>query len=302
MFSGHLRAICGTMDVEELYQDRESFAANVRAVAATDVSKMGIKILSFTIKDLTDNQGYLDAIGMEQTAKVKAAADIAMANANRDACIKEQEAAKEAADVCLKNDTEVDGYRRNYETQLADFACEVNKAQTESNLAYSLQAMKEQQRIIQEDMGVDLIERQREIEVEELEIERQEKELIHKTRLPADAEAFKVQTLAEAAKSQKVKKAEGQAEKLRRIGKAEAQVIEAIGTAEANKMSMKAVAYEEYGHAATTKLVLDALPKIAKSISMPLKKVDDLTIIGSSNTTGSMMTAETTKLLAELPV
>jgi len=300
-FEGHLRAICGTMDVEELYQDRESFAANVRAVAATDVSKMGIKILSFTIKDLTDNQGYLDAIGMEQTARVKATADIAMANANRDACIKEQEAAKTSADVCLKNETDVDIYRKDYETKCADYGAEVNKAQTESRMAYRLQAMKEKQRIIQEDMGVDLIERQRQIEVEELEIERQEKELIHTTRLPADASAYKTQTLAEAAKCVKVKKAEGNAEKLRRIGKAEAQVIEAIGSAEASKMSMKAIAYEEYGHAATTKLVLDALPKIAKSISKPLHNVEDLTIIGSSNSTASNFTAETTKLLAELP-
>ena len=98
-FPGHLRGICGSLEVEELYQNRESFAAEVIKVAASDAAKMGLEILSFTIKELADDNGFLDAIGVQQSAKVKADAAIAEANANRDACIKEESAVKESTDI-----------------------------------------------------------------------------------------------------------------------------------------------------------------------------------------------------------
>ena len=156
----------------------------------------------------------------------------------------------------------------------------MNTAQTEAAMAYELQAMKQQREIVKEEMGVELVERKREIEVQELEIERQEKTLTHSIRLPAEAEAFRIRCEAESKKSIIVKEAAGNAEKLRLVGKAEAAVIEAIGKAEANQMLMKANAYREYGQAATTKLVLESLPKIAKAIAMPLEKIEDMTIVG----------------------
>ena len=170
--------------------------------------------------------------------------------------------------------------RKEFLTNLAAFECEVNTAQTEAAMAYDLQAMKQQREIVKEEMGVDLVERAREIEVQELEIQRQEKTLTHTTRLPAEAEAYRIRCEAAANKSIIVKEAAGNAEKLRLVGKAEAAVIEAIGKAEANQMLMKASAYREYGQAATTKLVLESLPKIAKAIAMPLEKIDDMTIVG----------------------
>lgn len=301
-FSGHLRGICGGLDVEDLYQNRAAFAESVINEAGPDVAKMGLEILSFTIKDLNDNNGYLEAIGVEQISKIKAAATIAEANANRDACIREESATKEATDVVFKNETDIDNYRKEFLTNLADFECEVNTAQTAAGMAYDLQAMKQQQEIMKEEMGVELVERHRQIEVEELEIQRQEKTLTHTTRLPADAEAFRIRCEADARKSVIVKEAAGNAEKLRLVGKAEAAVIEAIGNAEANQMLMKASAYREYGQAATTRLVLDALPKIAKAIAMPLEKIEDVTIVGSGDSKSSALTSEATKLLAELPV
>ena len=117
-FEGHLRAIVGTMDVEELFRDREEFARNVREMAATDVSKMGIKILSFAIKDLHDGEGYLDAIGQEQTAIVKSKAIIERAEADRDAFIQEQECQKLSMDTKYKTDTQVADFRREHETNL----------------------------------------------------------------------------------------------------------------------------------------------------------------------------------------
>ena len=116
-FEGHLRAIVGTMEVEELFQDRESFAHNVREVAATDVSKMGIKILSFTIKDLKDAEGYLDAIGQEQTANIKSKANIERAEADRDAYVREQECEKTAMDTKYSVDTQVADFEKDFMTK-----------------------------------------------------------------------------------------------------------------------------------------------------------------------------------------
>merc|ERR1712062_198104 len=159
-FEGHLRAIVGTMEVEELFQDRETFAHNVRDVAASDVSKMGIRILSFTIKDLKDAEGYLDAIGQEQTANIKSKADIERAEADRDAYVKEKEAEKIAEVARNRVETSIADYEKEYKTKQAEFNTVVNTAQAESALAYELQASKQQQQIIAEELNVDLVEKQ----------------------------------------------------------------------------------------------------------------------------------------------
>lgn len=78
----------GTLTVEEIYKDRDQFAALVREVAAPDVGRMGIEILSFTIKDVYDDVQYLSSLGKAQTAAVKRDADVGVAQANRDAGIR----------------------------------------------------------------------------------------------------------------------------------------------------------------------------------------------------------------------
>lgn len=298
-FEGHLRAIVGTMEVEELFQDRETFAQNVREVAATDVSKMGIKILSFTIKDLKDAEGYLDAIGQEQTANIKSKAAIEKAEADRDAFIQEQECQKNAMDKKYQVDTSIADFEKEFKTKEAEYRTDVNTKKAEADLAYELQASKQQQLIVSEKLNVDLVEKSLSIQVEEKEILRAEKELTATTKLPANARAFETKILAEGAKAAKLKNAEGEAQKIRLLGAADAAAIEAIGKAEAQQMELKAAAYKQYGEAAKMKLVLDALPKIAAEVAAPLAKVDEIVIVGGG--AGGGLTDETTKLLAELP-
>lgn len=114
---GHLRAIIGTMTVEQLFQDRESFALNVREVASTDISKMGIKIMSFTVKELSDSDGYLDALGQEQIAIIKSRADIENAEAESEAFVKEKACEKISMDTRYTVDKEIADYKRNFSTQ-----------------------------------------------------------------------------------------------------------------------------------------------------------------------------------------
>lgn len=194
---GHLRAILGTLSVEEVYKDRDQFASLVREVAAPDVGRMGIEILSFTIKDVFDNVQYLTSLGKSQTAAVKRDADIGVALANRDAGIREAECEKSAMDVKYGTDTKIEDNSRMFKLQKAKYDMEVNTAKAEAQLAYELQAAKVRQRIRNEEIQIEVVERKKQIEIEAQEVERRERELNATVRLPAEAESYRVQAIAE---------------------------------------------------------------------------------------------------------
>jgi len=172
---GHLRAILGTLTVEEIYKDRDQFASLVRKMASPDVGRMGIQILSFTIKEVFDNVTYLQSLGTAQTASVKRDAEIGVAQANRDAGIREAECEKTAMDVKYNTDTKIEDNSRAFKLQKANFDKEVNTARAEAQLAYELQAAKIQQKIRNEEIQIQVVERRKQIEIEEQEIRRKEK-------------------------------------------------------------------------------------------------------------------------------
>merc|ERR1719369_66191 len=294
---GHLRAILGTLTVEEVYKDRDQFATLVREVASPDVGRMGIEVLSFTIKDVYDNVTYLASLGKAQTAAVKRDAEIGVAQANRDAGIREAECEKCAMDIKYSTDTKIEDNSRAFKLQKANFDSEVNTAKAEAQLAYELQAAKIQQKIRNEEIQIQVVERRKQIEIEEQEIRRKEKELMSTVKLPAEAEAYKVQTIAEDKRTQTVESARADAERVRLIGASEARAIEAVGRAEAEKMRMKASAYKQYGDAAIMALVLEALPQIAAEVAAPLAKTDEIVLLGGADKT----TEEINKLVGTLP-
>merc|ERR1712096_523942 len=267
---GHLRAILGTLTVEQIFQDRETFATLVREVAAPDVGRMGIEILSFVIKDVVDDVDYLTSIGRAQTAVVKGHADIGVAEALKESGIVEAECDKTLMDAKFEADTKVADSERMFKMSSAAYQKQVNTAQAESELAYELQAAKEKSQITKEEKEIDVVQRRKQIEVEAKEIDRKDREL----------------------------EARAEADKIKLIGGAEASAIEAVGKAEAESMRQKAAAYKQYGDAALMSLVLDALPKVAAEVAAPLSRVDEIVMIGGG---GNDTTSEVTKLLAEMP-
>ncbi|KAL9826036.1 flotillin-2 isoform 1-T1 [Geothlypis trichas] len=295
---GHLRSILGTLTVEQIYQDRDQFAKLVREVAAPDVGRMGIEILSFTIKDVYDKVDYLSSLGKTQIAAVQRDADIGVAEAERDAGIREAECKKEMLDVKFMADTKIADSKRAFELQKAAFTEEVNIKTAEAQLAYELQSAREQQKIRQEEIEIEVVERKKQIEVEEKEVVRMEKELTATVKQPAEAEAYRIQQIAEGEKVKQILLAQAEAEKIRKIGEAEAFVIEAVGMAEAEGLKLKAEALQKYGEAAQLALVLDALPEIAAKVSAPLSKVDEIVILSGEK--GSTM-SDVNRLLAEIP-
>ncbi|XP_016896961.1 flotillin-2a [Cynoglossus semilaevis] len=249
--------------------------------------------------DVYDKVEYLSSLGKTQTAAVKRDADIGVAEAERDAGIREAECKREMMDIKFLADTKMADSKRELEMQKASFNQEVNTKKAEAQLAYELQAAKEQQKIRLEEIEIEVVQRKKQITIEEKEIDRTDKELIAIVKRPAEAEAYKMQQLAEGHKTKRVLTAQAEAEKIRCIGEAEASSIEAVGKAEAEKMKLKAEAYQQYGEAAKTALVLEALPKIAGKVAAPLSKTNEIIILsGDSN----RVTGEVNRLLAELPV
>merc|ERR1719228_879759 len=154
-----------------------------------------------------------------------------------------------------------------------------------------------QQKIRNEEIQIDVVERRKQIEIEEQEILRKDKELIATVQLPADAQAYKVQTVAEGQRAKVLAIAKGESEKIKLIGGADARAVKAVGRAEAEQMRMKAAAYAQYGDAAVMSLVLEALPQIAAEVSAPLSKTGEIVLIGGNDKAGQ----EVNKLLGTLP-
>ncbi|XP_013772803.1 flotillin-1-like [Limulus polyphemus] len=280
---GHQRAIMGQMTVEEIYKDRKKFSKQVFEVASSDLVNMGITVVSYTIKDINDDQGYLKALGMARTAQVKRDARIGEAEAKKDSQIKEAMAEEEQMAARYLNDTEIAKSQRDFELKKAIYDMEINSKKAESDMAYSLQAAKTRQRIKEEQMEVKVVERTQEIQVQEQEIQRREKELEATIRRPAQAEKYRLEKLAEANKNRIVMEAEAEAEAIRLKGEAEAFSVEAKAKAEAEQMAKKADAFKEYSHAAMVDMILETLPKIAAEVAAPLSQCKRVVMVSSGN-------------------
>ena len=322
---GHLRAILGTMTVEEIYQNRDAFASKVQEVAAGDMANMGLGIVSFTIRDIRDTQGYLDALGKPRIAQVKRDAQIAQAEADRDAMIKSSQATQAGQEAKFLADTRIAEAQRDYASNVAQYQAAVNQKKAEADLAYDLQKFKTGQLVKAEEVQVQIIEKQKQIELQQQEISRKQRELEANIQKPADAERYRVETLANATKFQleteaagaasaakakgfaaaDVAKATGvaEAEANKARGLAEAAVIEAQGTAQASAMKQKAESFKQYNEAAVIEMIVRVMPEIAARVSEPLSKTEKIVIINSGGDGGgaSKVTGDITRIIAQLP-
>jgi flotillin len=323
---GHLRAILGTLTVEEIYQNRDMFAAKVQEVAAGDMANMGLGIVSFTIRDIKDTQGYLDALGKPRIAQVKRDAQIAQAEADRDAMIKSSQAQQAGQEAKYVADTRIAEAQRDYQMNVAQYQASVNQKKAEADLAYDLQKYKTGQLVKAEEVQVNIIEKQKQIELQEQEIKRRQKELEANVQKPADAERYKVETLANARKFQLEAEAAGaaaatkqtgfagadvvkatgiaEADANRARGLAEAAVIEAQGKATAEAMRVKAESFKQYNEAAVIEMIVRVLPEVAGRVSEPLSKMEKMVIINSGSGPGggaSKLTGDVTQIISQLP-
>ncbi len=346
---GHLRAILGTMSVEDIYKNRDQFAQKVQEVSAGDLANMGLGIDSFTIRDIRDKHGYLEALGKPRIAEVKRTAaiaeavavkeaSIAQADAEREARQRQAEAQKLSQEAEAKRDAAVaeanaDKVRRQQEAEAAARrAAEIAIFQAEQAIAEQ-QALANRKKA-EAEMAFDLQKKTIEIQVQEQEIKRREKELDATIKRQADAKRYEIETLATAARMQVEAQAEAEKQRLSLVadgekarglaaaavtqaqgvaeaevkkaqGLAQAEAQKAQGLAEATAMEKKAEAWRKYNEAAVLQILAPILPEIARAVAEPLSRIDRITLVNTGSGEGgdgvSRITGEVAKVISQVP-
>lgn len=324
VLEGHLRAILGTMTVEEVYRNRERFAQEVQGQAARDLKKMGLQIVSFTIKDVRDKHGYLEALGKPRIAAVKRDADIAEAEAIRDSRIQKAAAEEQGQKAELLRDTNVAEATKEKELKVASFKKESDLAKAEADQAYSIQEARSKQSVVEEQMQVEIVRKEREIDLEAKEILRREKQYDAEVKKKADADRYAVVQAAEADKARQINEADAQkyrieaeakanAEQKRLNGLAEAEAAKAKGTADAEVVRLRglaeaeakeklAQAFEKFGEAAVLDIIVKMLPELAGKVAEPISAIDKLTVVDTGHGEGAARVSNyVTSLMATAP-
>ena len=290
---GHMRSVLGTVSIEDLYTKRREFAEQVKALASQDLDRMGLEVVSLTVRNIADPRGYLEALGRPRTAQVK-----------RDAIIGEARADEEAKTFRYQADMKIEDARRDFELKRAEVEAAIAQRRAEADLAYDLQRYKTAQLVKREEVQLDILEKELRTELEEKEILRKEKELVASVIKPAEAERQRIQELAEAERYRRQTEAQGEAEGVRAVGLAEADVIRQKGQAEAETMDRKAEAWARYNQAAVTEMLVNILPRLAEAVAQPLSRTERIVIVsgGADGAAGaSRVTRDVAEVIAQLP-
>src|SRR6266404_4891823 len=314
VMEGHLRGIIGQLSVEQIVKEPEMVGDRVRATCADDMNKMGLDVISFTIKEIRDKNDYISNMGRPDVARIKRDADIAAAEAERDTAIKRAEATRAAAVAKAQADQErvlaeaLSSAKqaeavRDLEVKKAQYLETTKKQQAQADKAYDIQTNIMQQQVVAEAVKVRQVEKEHEIKVQEAEILRHEKELIATTLKQAEVERLRIETLAAAERQRRISEAEGAASAIRTQGEAEAEIILKKGEAEAKAMNVKAEAYQEYNQAAVFDKIITNMPEIVRALAAPLANVDKITIVstGGPDTGMNKLTGDMTAMAAQVP-
>src|ERR1700756_2133315 len=315
VMEGHLRGIIGQLTVEQIVKEPEMVGDRMRSTCADDMSKMGLEVISFTIKEVRDKNEYITNMGRPDVARIKRDAEVATAEADRDIAIKRAEMTRASAVAKAQADQERVAAetaslakqaeaQRDMDIKKATYLEASKKAQAQADKAYEIETNVQQQRVITESVRVQQVEREAQVKVQEAEIARRERELIATVLKQAEIERQRIQTLAEAERQRLMTEAEGRAASIRAQGEAEAAIIFKKGEAEAKAMNIKAEAFQEYNQAAVVDKLISGLPDVVRALSEPLSKVDKVTIVstGSDGAAGAYkLTGDVTKIAAQVP-
>jgi flotillin len=315
VMEGHLRGIIGQLTVEEIVKQPEMVSDRMRSTCADDMNKMGLEVVSFTIKEVRDKNEYITNMGRPDVARIKRDADVAAAEADRDTAIRRALATRESAVAKAQADQErvlaetlslakQAEAQRDLEVKKAQFLEVTKRQQAQADKAYDIQTNIMQQQVVAEQVKVQQVEKEQQVKVQEAEINRREKELIATVLKQAEIERQRIETLAEAEKQRLMAEAEGHASAIRQQGEAEAEIIFKKGEAEAKAMNVKAEAFQEYNQAAVIDKLFATMPEVVRALASPLANVDKITIVSTGNGDAAGMnkiTGDITKMAAQMP-
>jgi flotillin len=315
VMEGHLRGIIGQLTVEEIVKQPEMVGDRMRSTCAEDINKMGLEVISFTIKEVRDKNEYISNMGRPDVARIKRDADVAAAEADRDTAMRRAVAAREAAVAKAQADQErvlaetlsqakQAEAQRDLEVKKAAYAEMVKKQQAQADKAYDIQTNIMLQQVRAEEVTVMQVQKEHEVKVQDAEILRRDRELNATVFKQAEYERKRIETLAEAEKQRLIIEADGHAASIRAQGEAEAEIIFKKGEAEAKAMNVKAEAYQQFNQAAIVDKLITNMPEVVKALAAPLANVDKITVISTGNGDAAglnKITGDITKMAAQIP-
>jgi flotillin len=315
VMEGHLRGIIGQLTVEEIVKQPEMVGDRMRSTCADDMTKMGLEVISFTIKEVRDKNEYITNMGKPDVARIKRDADVATAEASRDtavataaaqlaAAVATAEADQKRIEAQAASQAKQAEAQRDLEIKKATYQETIKRQQAQADKAYELQTNVMQQQVMAESVKVQQVEKEQQIKVQDAEIQRRERELIATVLKPAEVERQRIETMAAAERQRLIAEAEGHANATRAQGEAEAEIIFKKGEAEAKAMNVKAEAYQEYNQAAVIDKLFTNMPEVVRALAAPLANVDKITIVSTGNGDAAGMhkiTGDITKMAAQIP-
>jgi flotillin len=302
VLEGKVREVIGGMSVEEIYRGRQEFSNRVVKAVQADFAKMGLVMLSFALKDISDTQGYIDSLSKPQIAAAKRDAAIAQAETEKESIIKSSQARKEAEVARLQSEALIAKAQWENEAKKAESQVFVNAKKAQADFSYELERNRIGQDLKKEEAKVKQVEKEEAIKTEQLEIARKERELEATVIKPADARKYQIKAEAEAEEFRIAAEAKGKSEAMKLEGLAEADEIRAKGSAEAEAMMKKAQAWEKYTQAAVLDTYIKVLPELARAVSEPLSKVDKIVIVSGDKDLGTTkITGQVAQVLAQMP-
>ncbi|HEY0382676.1 MAG TPA: SPFH domain-containing protein [Candidatus Elarobacter sp.] len=300
VFAGHLRAICGSLTVEDLIRERDKLTEATRGASGTEMEKLGLIVDSLQIQEIDDPTGYIDNLSKPHTATVQRDARIAQAQADQEATQREQEAAALKAQA-----------QRDSKIKQAGFQAEVDKAAAVAKQSGPLADAVARQQVVVE-----------ETKIVELDAHKKESELLVSVRRPADAAAYEKTTLANAQRDADIAAAQARAKQIElqagadatrvklaaeadsqrttMIGNAEASAIRAKGTAEGDAISARGLAEAAAIHARADALaqnqeavisqqLAEHWPAIVEAGAKAFNNIDQMIVLNGADGMSDMM-------------
>lgn len=276
VLEGGTRDIIGRMTVEEILGNREKFSQEVQGQVSDYIENMGFQIISFTLQEIKDSNGYIESLGKPQIATVRQEAQIAEANADREVRIKKASAEQEATKAELERETEIADAQKEKSLKMADYQKQQEVAKADAEKAAML-AQK----------GKDIAEQEQNIAIQAKEADLKRKQYEAESNTKADADLYVAKQSAEAEKARQIAQAEAQAEQIKlqadadaertaKLGKAEAERIRQVGLAQAESTEKQAEALAKMNEAGKLQMIIDKLPEIATALTAPYANVDKI--------------------------
>lgn len=276
---GHMRAVIGTQTIEDICRKRQELANLIREATIKDLSRMGIDIMSLTIKEIKDDVEYLSSAGKRSTAIVKKDAAISAAKAESEASGEEAKYEKLKRERELEKQTKLALQEHLIETAKATKNEEIGILNAEATKAFALQMASLQKGIRTMEMEVKALELDGLIKVQEIENRRCLTEYEMDIELPARAEIYELEKQTEAHEARQKSETEAEEFAIKEEGTAYAEATKLEGHAEAQGMKIVAEARKDFNEAANLFEVLRRLPEIAAEIASPLSKFEEIVLI-----------------------